>query len=114
MTCEDCIYFPMCRQRISPVFGEQCENFSDRSLWVDLPCRVGDILYEPTDRGTISEYEVLTVRVELFSTFVEYKIKDENVWKYVHEINSNEIGKAVFRTREEAKRALKERESNEK
>ena len=114
MICEDCIYFPMCRQRISPVFGEQCENFSSRFLWAKLPCRVEDILYEPTDRGTISEYRVTAIRVELFSTFIEWKIKEGIVWRYVDEINSNEIGKTVFLSREEAKRALKERESNEK
>ena len=73
------------------------------------PCKVGDTLYEPTDRGTISEYEVLAVRVELFSTFVEWKIKEGIVWRYVQEINSNEIGKTVFLPHEEAERALKNR-----
>ena len=82
--------------------------------WAKLPCKAGDILYEPTDRGTISEYEVTAVRVELFSTFVEWKIKEGIVWRYVHEINSNEIGKTVFLSREEAKRALKGRERNDK
>ena len=77
------------------------------------PCKVGDTIYEPTDRGTISEYGVLAVRVELFSTFVEWKIKEGIVWRYVHEINSNEIGRTVFLTREEAERVLKERESND-
>ena len=80
----------------------------DIDEWVKLPCKVGDTLYEPTDRGTISEYEVLAVRVELFSTFVEWKIKEGIVWRYVHEINSNEIGRTVFLTREEAERALKD------
>ena len=73
------------------------------------PCKVGDTLYEPTDRGTISEYEVLAVSVELFSTFIEWKIKEGIVWRYVHEINSNEISRTVFLTREEAERALKDR-----
>lgn len=76
-------------------------------------CKVGDTLYEPTDRDTISEYEVLAVRVELFSTFVEWKIKEGIVWRYVHEINSNEIGKTVFLSREEAERALEERKCND-
>ena len=77
------------------------------------PCKVGDTLYEPTDRGTISEYEVLAVRVELFSTFVEWKIKEGIVWRYVHEINSNEIGRTVFLTHEEAERALSNMKAKE-
>lgn len=96
------------------MYAEKCEDFSDRSLWLKLPCKVGDTLYEPTDRGTISEYRVTAIRVELFSTFVEWKIKEGIVWRYVHEINSNEIGKTVFLAREEAEQTLKERESNEK
>lgn len=129
MTCRDCIYHKTCcyvnrfrkdsdgeKKIITETNNveDTCEDFSDRASWVKLPCKVGDTLYEPTDRGAISEYEVLGVCVELFSTFVEYKIKDENIWKYVHEISSDEIGKTVFLSREEAERALEERESNER
>lgn len=115
MTCKNCFNYETCK-RYEKLFhkhitslkkaNEDCEDFEDRSLWIKLPCKVGDTLYEPTDRGTISEYEVLAVRVELFSTFVEWKIKEGIVWRYVHEINSNEIGRTVFLTREEAERAL--------
>ena len=116
MYCKDCLHIGVCRYasgiRLSK--KEPCADFMGFDEWAKLPCKAGDILYEPTDRGTISEYEVTAVCMELFSTFVEYKIKDENVWKHVHEINSNEIGKTVFLTREEAKRALKERERNDK
>lgn len=129
MTCQDCIHHNVCyyagRLKTKDSDGEKriiaetnnvedtCENFQDRSLLVKPPCKVGDILYEPTDRGTISEYRVTAIRVELFSTFVEWKIKEGIVWRYVHEINSNEIGKTVFFSREEAKQTLKEREKNE-
>lgn len=108
MCCKDCLSFGVCRYAsgIRLLKKEPCEDFMDIDKWVKLPCKAGDILYEPTDRGTISEYEVLAVRVELFSTFVEWKIKEGIVWRYVHEINSNEIGKTVFLTREEAERAL--------
>lgn len=108
MTCKDCIHHVVCNRPDLLDIG--CEDFSDRSAWVKLLCKVGDILYEPTDRGTISEYEVTAVYVELFSIFVEWRISED----IVHGINSNEIGKTVFLTREEAKQALEERESNEK
>ena len=116
MYCKDCLSFGVCRYASGSrlLEKEPCAGFMDIDKWVKLPCKVGNTLYEPTDRGTISEYRVTAIRVELFSTFVEWKIKEGIVWRYVHEINSNEIGKTVFLSREEAKQALEERESNEK
>lgn len=116
MYCKDCLSFGVCRYASGSrlLEKEPCADFMDIDKWVKLPCKVGNTLYEPTDRGTISEYRVTAIRVELFSTFVEWKIKEGIVWRYVHEINSNEIGKTVFLSREEAKQALEERESNEK
>lgn len=108
MYCKDCLHTGVCRYAsgIRLLKKEPCEDFMGIDKWVKLPCKVGDTLYEPTDRGTISEYEVLAVRVELFSTFVEWKIKEGIVWRYVHEINSNEIGRTVFLTHEEAEKEL--------
>ena len=115
MYCKDCLHTGVCRYSsgIRRLKKEPCADFMGIDKWVELPCKVGDTLYEPTDRGTISEYEVLAVRVELFSTFVEWKIKEGIVWRYVHEINSNEIGRTVFLTREEAERALSSMKAKE-
>lgn len=96
------------------MYAEKCEDFSDRSLWVKLPCKVGDTLYEPTDRGTICEYEVTAVHVGLLFTFVKWDITNGFAWRLIDGIYANEIGKTVFLSREEAKQALEERESNEK
>ena len=119
MTCKNCINYETCK-RYEKLFHKyitglikadrDCKDFQDRSEWVKLPCKVGDTLYEPTDRGTISEYEVTAVYVELFSIFVEWRISED----IVHGINSNEIGKTVFLTREEAEQALKEDEKNDR
>lgn len=77
-----------------------------------LPCKVGDRLYEVTGRKTVSVYKVRAIRVELFSLFIEWDIVEGFVWKSLSGINAVEIGKTVFLTREEAKRALKERKYN--
>ena len=76
-----------------------------------MPCKVGDRLYEVTGRKTVSVYKVRAIRVELFSLFIEWDIVEGIVWKSLV-INAGEIGKTVFLTREEAERALKERENN--
>lgn len=77
-----------------------------------LPCKVGDRLYEVTGRKTVSVYKVRAIRVELFSLFIEWDIVEGFVWQSLSGINAVEIGKTVFLTREEAERALKEREDN--
>ena len=70
------------------------------------PCKAGDTVYEVTSRKTISEYRVKAIRVELFCTFIEWDIVAGFVDKSIFGVPVNEIGKTVFLTREEAKRAL--------
>ena len=76
------------------------------------PCKVGDRLYEVTGRKTVSVYKVRAIRVELFGLFIEWDIVEGFVWQSLSGINADDIGKTVFLTREEAEKALKERENN--
>lgn len=73
-----------------------------------LPCKAGDTLYEITSRKTISEYQVTAIRIELFGIFVDWKITQGFVDRYISNMPAREIGKTVFLTREEAENALKE------
>ena len=70
------------------------------------PCKAGDTVYEVTSRKTISEYRVKAIRVELFCTFIEWDIVAGFVDKSIFGVPVNEIGKTVFLTHEEAKKAL--------
>ena len=70
------------------------------------PCKAGDTVYEVTSRKTISEYRVKAIRVELFCTFIEWDIVAGFVDKSIFGVPVDEIGKTVFLTREEAKKAL--------
>ena len=72
------------------------------------PCKVGDKLYEITSRKTISEYQVTAIHIELFGIFVDWKITQGFVDRYISDMPAGEIGKTVFLTREEAENALKE------
>ena len=84
---------------------ELAEADKDGRLVV-LPCKVGDRLYEVTGRKTISVYKVKAIRVELFGLFIEWDIVEGFVWQSLSGINAGEIGKTVFLTHEEAKKAL--------
>ena len=84
---------------------ELAEADKDGRLAV-FPCKAGDTVYEVTSRKTISEYRVKAIRVELFCIFIEWDIVAGFGDKSIFGVPVNEIGKTVFLTREEAKKAL--------
>lgn len=127
MTCRDCIHFNACYKmamannadEFNTLYAEKCEDFSDRSLWAKLPCKVGDILYKityspchlgetrPDSFGCSGCYDKCDIKLtvtEVTAHSIRYIL--DNIMPY--------MGKTVFLTREEAERALKESESNEK
>ena len=102
-------------KRTDPETGSFTEYLADYLLEHGVivpPCKVGDTVYEITGRKTVSAYKVRAIRVGLFSLFIEWDIVEGFVWQSLSGINADEIGKTVFLTREEAERALKERENN--
>lgn len=113
MICEDCIYFPMCRQRSSADIIN-CDNFSDRRFWAKFPCLTGTTVY-------FVFYEISGKRNIVVGTVECFKVYGDNyIYAYVFYENgasywhsSTEFGKIVFFTHEEAERALKECESND-
>ena len=102
-------------KKAEPETGSFTEYLADYLLEHGVivpPCKVGDRVYEVTGRKTVSVYKVKAIRVELFSLFIEWDIVEGFVWQSLSGINADEIGKTVFLTREDAERALKERENN--
>lgn len=81
---------------------------------VVLPCKVGDTVYEVTNRKTISEYRVKEICVELFCTFIKWDVVAGFVDKSIFGVSVDEIGKTVFLTREEAEKALEARKDGDK
>ena len=86
-SCKDCLHYEACYYHDF----EECEWFKDKSEWVHLPCKVGDIVYQ-VDSERIYES---TVRNIIYDT--DGIAFDERA-----------IGKSVFLTREEAVKALEE------
>lgn len=123
MTCRDCIHFKACYEmarannadEFNTMYAEKCEDFSDRSAWVKLPCKVGTTVFfvrEQTDGkeldiGKISSFGIDGDNVTWI--FVRYESDLFYWWHPITDLNNT-----VFLSREEAERALKERESNEK
>lgn len=123
MTCKDCLgnYLGYCK--FDCLSADKCENFQDRSAWVKLPCKEGDSLFMLNrDKTKVQEmiFEKPDIRCHCkkddeFACCMPVCTSYQNgICAYRFNNDFREIGKTVFLSREEAERALKERESNEK
>lgn len=123
MICKDCIHWKACKDSAYEYYGEDaasaydddicckgfakiCANFSDKSEWVHLPCKVGDVVYcfEPCfDTDHHPKLKVVEKEIVELKTIA-------TVFGLNFDIDS--IGKTIFLTREEAEKALdKQRET---
>lgn len=127
-SCKDCVCFDVCS--IADIMGENycCPDCKDRNQFVELPCKVGDTVYQIVycyDRSSYPatkypdryvEKEVVGVhicdsrlRVNALSNkkYRDYLIV--GICNAVEHIPFAKIGKSVFLTKEEAEKALEER-----
>ena len=112
-TCKDCIHYNACSAN-GGLFNEKdttkemlCNHFKDKSLVLDLPCKVGDTVY-----CIFRKRETLEWYIEE-KTVYGIHLYDKGFMIFVSPIISYiemEIGVRLFFTREAAEQALKERE----
>ena len=79
------------------------EDAEEQGLLVRLPCNVGDVLWWADAFGDIRNSKVN-------SMFIEQGIDGVVIETMIANVNSKDIGKTVFLTREEAEAALTEME----
>lgn len=108
-TCKECIHAEVCPDKDNVV--RPCYFFKDRSKFIELPCKVGDILYHPVPlRNIIAEYRIKSFQIYSNCVWVNWNLVDGVATINFSGIYANEIGKTVFLTQEEAEQAFKERE----
>lgn len=119
--CKDCIHYSRCNEiyETAGFFLDYekscCKQFSKRSEWVHLPCKVGDTVYHfSEDYGRILPYFVEDIHISywgdngqnaLYTFEADYHYEDVLIDCIDFELE--DIGKTVFLTREEAEKALK-------
>lgn len=103
MTCKDCLHYKRCKK--TGIFNVEtlsaCEDFTDRSEWVHLPCRVEQQLWF-VENGEIKCSTVDRIVYEELSTDDIFTRIDG----YGFSVLFDDVGKIVFLTREEAEKAL--------
>ncbi len=104
MICENCLYNKNCQFLLKHKNGEVegCTDFEDKSEWVHLPCKVGDVVYCFEPFFDTDHHPKLKV--------VEKEIIELKTIATVFGLNFDidRIGKTVFLTHEEAEKALKD------
>lgn len=126
MTCKDCYHYDVCHLRIAlcmdfdevrnqPITNaEKCEYFKDKSLIVELPCNVGKEIYV-FNRENIPQKMILDEPDIRCHCPKEDNLcmalcddKKYGICAYRFKNDGSDIGKKVFRTKEEAEAKLKE------
>lgn len=124
MTCKDCLGNFLGYCKFNCTRPNKCDNFIDRSEWVHLPCKVGDVLYfvkNNTDaccpvcnkydgydnychlkNKSYPELSEIPVCNKQFIEIVECAADLMLIVK-----NIDKFGKTVFLTRKEAEKVLK-------
>ena len=135
-TCAECVHVDVCHEfvkelaaarglklgsveEISAILqSDDCEQFKDRSRFVELPCKVGDKVY--LDNLHIKYADVIGIYIDAFGGVFDLRIYTNiqlaNGFGYEYFISKDytfeDIGKRIFLTKEAAEQALKEREEN--
>lgn len=114
MTCKDCLHFDVCEIITEETVFEdkECSAFEDKSEWVHLPCKVGDVVYLVMPDSSYFDNSKFVV------TGWEINSEGERTYRAVCEkdgrliplsFGETNIGKTVFLTIEEAEKALDDR-----
>ena len=123
-TCKECLHVEVCKFKDLPAplsdsyiresecIEKRCGNFKDSSRFVELPCKVGDTVY--IIARISGKEEIIQDSVESFT--ISYFIDNTPIILFdgieTCDWDSNDFGKQVFLTKEQAEQALKERGNN--
>lgn len=115
--CKDCVHYEPCLEYgniLDPIHGGLiCDDFKDRSKFVELPCKIGDTVY--LKLNGIAEILEGDVRKMSFSRKNELIIcigRRQGRYYTTGNFKLSSFGKTVFSAREEDERSLKESENN--
>lgn len=110
MTCKDCLHYERCKKL--GIFNIEtlsvCEDFTDRSEWVHLPCEIGSRIFViPTKENRLEE--ITEMKALGFS--IGKPCNNANCFRIrgtaaLFQPSFNDFGISIFHTREAAEKAL--------
>lgn len=108
-SCKDCLHVDVCQKTriMNPAYdyAPKCNDFKNRSRFVELPCKLGDFVYFIKARRVMADV-VSKFTIDRRGVMLQ-RANGYNLGY------TDQLGKKLFLTCEEAEQALKEREENE-
>lgn len=125
MNCKDCLHYEACKGTYDILdttcsgefdceeYARNCNNFTDRSEWVHLPCKVGNMVH----KVSFVHKNITPLKVEGFiCNLASWKVHCTHLipsWignqkEHIY-ISFSSFGKNTFPTSEEAEKALEEK-----
>lgn len=108
-TCADCLHYDLCNELNGVEYPGPCDYFfKDKNKFLELPCSVGDTLYDiyeaANNKGyedeVIKELKVPEIRINLDKRNRPWLIISNYMFAF------EDFGKTVFLSREEAEKKL--------
>ncbi|MBQ8840889.1 MAG: hypothetical protein IJ004_06185 [Clostridia bacterium] len=118
--CKNCVHEDVCKEPILiKCDNGDCDHYKDKSLFVELPVRVGQTVYRIANYGNsrngiiVREIEENQVVAVYYQEEIESQYKDKCKTilfdtTYADEYRETDIGDIVFLDRAEAERKLSE------
>ena len=125
MTCKDCMHYKLCEVQAFNGFNKNfepekdwkhCGCFKDKSKYIELPCKVGDVVYSYCyEFDYILPYFVENINIGFLAndrTFISFEANShaDETDELLDDIDFDleDIGKTVFLSKSEAEQKLKE------
>ena len=113
MTCKDCIHYEVCCDEYELAHAENCNNFKDKSKYIELPCKIGDAVYRIQQPWGLSTLKV--AGIHLVWNKAVTRVKWPSYIVGLHEtlniscrLPLKDFEQTVFLTKSEAEQKLKE------
>lgn len=122
MTKENCIHYEICKLSLIPFMPSICKTcslFLDKSNFIEIPCKIDDIVYvitkkpEYTRKKEIIKCKVSNMRIKQDGFTIVFSCRGnyESGRHYSGNFVSNSIGKTVFLSREDAIKVLENKKN---
>lgn len=118
-TCTECVHVKICQKTriMNPTYNYalECNDFKDRSRFVELPCKAGTTVYTVSLKHGVVPWGVYAICSTVSEWDAAPKItllaRSKKIDKSA-KFSANAVSTSVFFTHEEAEQALKEREKH--
>lgn len=82
LTCNECLHIGNCSWDFD---GVVCEDFKDKTKFIELPCRIGDYIKWRNECGDIVILEVTGFDFDKKGNAIKYHTKYSDIQPYVDE-----------------------------